>query len=622
MMLKGFKMSRLAASRIAATNRIAAARPLSLFSNQTRSVHDRIGSDETDPESGEWEGCNRGFMAPISIKVRGTDILSDPLFNKGTAFKTGERDRLRFRGMLPAKIMNIVKQKENFLREIRQEESNIKKNRMLEDLHDLNETLYHRVLVDHIEEMAPLIYTPTVGQACLEFGMRWRRPRGMYFTAKDRGHMAAMVYNWPHKDVHVIVVTDGSRILGLGDLGASGMGIPIGKLSLYCAAGGIAPHRVLPVVLDVGTDNESLLNDPYYLGADMKRIKGPEYFELVDEFMQAVRYRWPKVLVQFEDFNSGVAQTLLDKYRDEGHLCFNDDIQGTGATALAGILSALRAKGEDVDALGDQRILIAGAGSAGIGIAQVLQQAMMEQGRTAEEAKKSFFIVDQNGLLGEDRRESMNSEQKEFLRSEDDSLPLIDVITKYKPTILIGVTAVGGLFTEKIVREMAAHCERPVIFPLSNPTIKAECSAEQAYEWTDGRCVFASGSPFDSVEMPDGRNFYPSQCNNMYIFPGLGLGATVSGAQTVSDRMLYVAAVALAKFVSEDDLKQGMVFPSLKTIREVSHKVAVAVVEEAIRDGVATKLSQKDLDDVDAFVARKMYYPEYVPLVEKRELEI
>mmetsp|Transcript_32051 Transcript_32051/g.74877 ORF Transcript_32051/g.74877 Transcript_32051/m.74877 type:complete len:524 (-) Transcript_32051:326-1897(-) len=523
--------------------------------------------------------------------------------------------------MLPAKVMNIAQQKEKFLVELRQEESNIKKNRMLEDLHDLNETLYHRVLVDHIDEMAPLIYTPTVGQACLEFGMRWRRPRGMYFTAKDQGQMAAMVYNWPHRDVHVIVVTDGSRILGLGDLGASGMGIPIGKLSLYCAAGGIAPHRVLPVVLDVGTDNEQLLNDESYLGANMKRLKGPAYFELVDEFLKAVRYRWPNVLVQFEDFNSGVAQTILDKYRDD-HLCFNDDIQGTGATALAGILSALRAKGENVDSLGDQRILIAGAGSAGIGIAQVLQQAMMEQGRTEEEAKNSFFIVDQNGLLGQARNDSLNKEQQEFARADDDSLPLIDVITKYKPTILIGVTAVGGLFKEQIIREMAQHCERPVIFPLSNPTIKAECSAEQAYEWTNGKCVFASGSPFDSVHLPDGRDFHPSQCNNMYIFPGLGLGATVCGAEKVTDRMLYVAAVALAKFVSEHDLERGMVFPSLRSIRDVSHAVAVAVVEEAVREGLATKLTAKDKADLNSFVARKMYYPEYVPLIEKRELEI
>jgi malate dehydrogenase (oxaloacetate-decarboxylating)(NADP+) len=366
--------------------------------HSSSSASNNDGSEEALADSGEWAGCRRSFMTPLRISVRGSDILHNPLFNKGTAFKNGERDRLRFRGLLPARIMNISLQKERFLRVLRAEDSNIKKNTLLEDLHDRNETLYHRVLVDHMEEMAPLIYTPTVGQACTEFASRYRRPRGMYFTEDDRGHMAAMVYNWPHKDVHVIVVTDGSRILGLGDLGANGMGIPIGKLSLYCAAGGIAPHRVLPVVLDVGTDNEQLLSDQFYLGVQKKRLRGKAYHHLIDEFMDAVRFRWPNVLVQFEDFDSTVAQKLLDKYRDD-HLCFNDDIQGTGSTTLAGILCAIRAKGDVVTALGDQRIVIAGAGSAGIGIAQVLREAMVEQGRTEEEAKQTFFVVDQHGYV-------------------------------------------------------------------------------------------------------------------------------------------------------------------------------------------------------------------------------
>lgn len=560
-------------------------------------------------------------MAPINISVRGSEILTDPLYNKGTAFKTGERDRLRFRGLLPHRRMNIELQKERFLQAFRDEESYIKKNILLEDLHDRNETLYHRVLVDHMEEVAPVVYTPTVGQACQEFGARFRRSRGMYFSEEDRGHMAAMVYNWPHKDVHVIVVTDGSRILGLGDLGANGMGIPIGKLALYCAAGGIAPHRVLPVVLDVGTDNEEILNDKFYLGVPKKRLRGPEYFYLVEEFMQAVRYRWPNVLVQFEDFSSDVAQTLLDQYRHD-HLVFNDDIQGTGATALAGLLCALRATGASVDSLGDQRILIAGAGSAGIGIAQVLMQAMVEQGRTEEEAKKAFYVVDQDGLLGTERLESLTPEQQIFARSEGGGMSLKEVVTNCKPTILLGVTAVGGLFTEEIVREMAAHVERPIVFPLSNPTTRAECTAEQAYEWTDGRCIFASGSPFDPVHLEDGRTVYPSQCNNMYVFPGLGLGATVCGAKTVTDRMLYIAAEALAKFVPDEDVAEGKVFPPINRIREVSHTIAVAVVEEAIRDGQATKLTEKDMLDLDDFVMHKMYYPEYVPLIEKRTITI
>uniref|UniRef100_A0A7S2P6Y1 Malic enzyme n=1 Tax=Leptocylindrus danicus TaxID=163516 RepID=A0A7S2P6Y1_9STRA len=511
-----------------------------------------------------------------------------------------------------------MQQKEKLMNMLRNEDSSIRKNIMLEDVHDRNETLYHRILVDHIEEVAPLIYTPTVGQACKEFGDRYRRPRGMYFTKEDRGHMASMVYNWPSNDVHVICVTDGSRILGLGDLGANGMGIPIGKLSLYCAAGGIAPHRVLPVMLDLGTDNEDLLKSPWYLGVQEKRIHGDEYFELVDEFIQAVRHRWPNVLLQFEDFSSDKAQILLNKYRND-HLCFNDDIQGTGATTLAGILGAIRAKGEEVTSLGKQRILIAGAGSAGIGVAQVLKQAMTEQGYTEEEAKEAFFIVDQHGLLGTERSSDLSPEQRQFMRETDCGMSLLDVVKKYKPTVLLGLTAVGGLFKEELIREMAANCERPILFPLSNPTTSAECTAEQAFEWTDGRCIFASGSPFDPVSM-NGKTYFTSQCNNMYVFPGLGLGASICGAKAITDRMLYVAAEALANFVSEQEHAQGKVFPSIRKIRYVSHCLAVAVIKEAVRENLATKyVPSENLED---FVAKKMYDPVYVSLVEKREVTI
>lgn len=578
-------------------------------------------TEEGEEEDGEWEGCTRRFLPPIKISARGADILTNPLFTKGTAFKSGERDRLRLRGLLPPRIMNIKKQKERILAAVRSEESDIRKNIILEDLHDRNETLYHQVIIEHIEEMAPLIYTPTVGQACKEFGTRYRRPRGMYFTEEDRGHMAAMVHNWPHDDVHVIVVTDGSRILGLGDLGSNGMGIPIGKLSLYCAAGGIAPHRVMPVVLDVGTDNEELLNHPFYLGVQKPRLTGEKYYHLVEEFMRAVRYRWPNVLVQFEDFASDRAQTLLNKYRYD-HLCFNDDIQGTGATTLAGILGALRAKGESVNKLGKQKIVIAGAGSAGIGVGQVLMDAMIEQGYSEEAAKDAFFVVDQDGLLSMDRIAELSSEQAAFAREEDGGMSLHDVVKKYKPTILLGMTTVGGLFDEALIKEMAAHCDRPVIFPLSNPTTKAECTAAQAFEWTEGKCIFAAGSPFDPVSMDNGRVFYPTQCNNMYVFPGIGLGATICGAKTVTDRMLYVAAEALANFVSDEELAQGKVFPHITSIRQVSHAIAVAVIKEAVHEGEAKKLDEKHLSNLDEYVRRKMYDPIYVPLIEKREVSI
>lgn len=382
----------------------------------------------------------------------------------------------------------------------------------------------------------------------------------------------------------------------------------------------IAPHRVLPVVIDCGTDNEELLNDDFYLGLQHKRIKGPEYFQTVDEFMQAVRHRWPNVLVQFEDFSSDKAQTLLNHYRHD-HLCFNDDIQGTGATTLAGVLGALRAKGADVNDLGSQKIIIAGAGSAGIGVAQVLLQAMVEQGTPIEKAKDCFYVIDAGGMLGVEQKDRLSTEQQMFARVTDGGMPLDEVVKKYKPTMLLGMTGVGGLFKEEIIREMAKHCDRPVIFPLSNPTIKAECTAKQAFEWTDGRCIFASGSPFDSVNMGD-KVFYPTQCNNMYIFPGLGLGATLAGARTVSDKMLYVAAEALANFVTKEELSQGKVFPPLNRIRDVSRSVAVAVIKQAQKEGQATKLDSKHIDNLESFVHSKMYDPVYVPLVEKREISI
>ncbi|GMI06275.1 hypothetical protein TrVE_jg13520 [Triparma verrucosa] len=556
----------------------------------------------------------RKFKAPLQVPKRGVDILHDPLFNKGTAFKSGERDRLRFRGLLPPRRLTMDMQAKRMLQAIRDNNSDIGKNKCIEDLHDRNETLYHRLLVDNIEELAPIIYTPTVGQACKEFGTRFRKPRGMYFSAEDKTNMAAMVYNWPQRDVHVIVVTDGSRILGLGDLGANGMGIPIGKLSLYCAAGGIAPHRVLPVTIDVGTDNEELLEDEFYLGLQHKRIKGKEYFEVVDEFMQAVKHRWPHALVQFEDFRSEVAQPLLNNYRDT-HLCFNDDIQGTGATTLAGCLGSLRATGKAVEELGNQRILIAGAGSAGIGVAGVLYQAMLEQGFDEATAKKAFFIADEHGLLTKDRTD-LNTEQAFFARDEGKGMGLEEIAAEYKPTILLGLTACGGLFKENLIRTMSANCEKPIIFPLSNPTSSAECTAEQAYEWSNGTCVFASGSPFDPVER-DGKTYYPTQCNNMFIFPGLGLGASLCGAKKVTDKMLYESAVALANFVTEEELEQGKVFPRVSQIRAVSKAVACSVIREAWKDGITTRVKEKEMSDLENFVDSKMYDPVYVPIVEK-----
>jgi malate dehydrogenase (oxaloacetate-decarboxylating)(NADP+) len=453
------------------------------------------------------------------------------------------------------------------------------------------------------------------------------RARGLYLSKLDRGHMHAAVANWPHIDVHVLVVTDGSRILGLGDLGANGMGIPIGKLSLYCAAGGIAPHRVLPVMLDCGTDNEDLLKDPYYIGIQEPRLRGKEYFEVVDEFMDAVRSRYPNAFIQFEDFSSDVASKILTYYRDdECHkrqpVCvFNDDIQGTGAVTLAGIMSGLVNKGESVHDLANQRVLIAGAGSAGIGVASMLAQGMMSQGLSEEEALKNFCIVDKDGLLAEDDDRKYFMEQKKFVRKPTAELKsgmnLVEVCKAFKPTILMGLSAVGGLFKEELIREMAKVNESPFIFPLSNPTKNAEVTAEDAFKWSDGRCIFASGSPFPSVTLPDGSIKHISQCNNMFIFPGIGLAVSSGRLTKVSDEMLYAASVAVANSLSDQDRKEGRVYPKVSDIREVSVNVAVAVCKKGIEQGYSKLCSVSDIPTLRDRIVKKMYHPHYVPLVER-----
>lgn len=431
-----------------------------------------------------------------------------------------------------------------------------------------------------------------------------------------------MVYNWPHDDVHVIVVTDGSRILGLGDLGVHGMGIPIGKLALYCAAGGIAPHRVLPVTLDVGTNNKSHLADPDYVGLQVPRLQGDEYFELVDEFMAAVFHRWPNVIVQFEDFETSKAVPLLAKYRNR-YRCFNDDIQGTGAVTLAGILSAARNGGASIT---DMRLLCVGAGSAGLGVCNQVMLGMIEAGLTREEALSRFAVCSVDGVIGAadgshgdpHHKAGMHEDHVEWVnRSLSDGTSLLETVRAFKPTVLLGLTAHGGVFTEEIVRLMAAQCERPIIIPMSNPTSNCECTAEDAYKWSDGRAVVATGSPFPPVTLADGRTLIPSQCNNMYIFPGIGLAASVGGITRITNAMLYRAAVACADSMTAEDVAEGRTFPNIKRIRTVSLKVAVAVIEEGVREGLAPKIRPHHLESVgiEQLVESKMYFPAYVPLL-------
>ena len=446
------------------------------------------------------------FLNPMHApKQLGYELMQNPLWNKGTAFSTEERDRLGLRGLVPAQQSTIQQQVANFMQLLNERDDPLSQNLMLQELHNRNETLFHRVLVDHVTQVAPLVYTPTVGEVCKRFSHYYLRPRGMFFTPADRGNMGVMMRNWPRSACQVVVVTDGSRILGLGDLGANGMGIPIGKLALYCAYGGIAPHRVLPVTLDLGTNNAELLSDPHYRGWRQPRVSGREYYELVDEFMKSVFARFPSALVQFEDFSSDKASALLSKYRDK-YLCFNDDIQGTGATVLAGVLGALRMQRKAPDSIRDLKVVVVGAGSAGVGVAQALHMAMQQAGSSFKTSASNFYVFDQDGLIGKSRFASLTEEQMSFARSDlPDGLSLEDAMDQIKPELILGLSGKRGTISEQAIRSMASHTKRPIVMPLSNPTSSCEITPEEAYLWTDGRAIVATGSPFDAVTLPSGQ---------------------------------------------------------------------------------------------------------------------
>jgi malate dehydrogenase (oxaloacetate-decarboxylating)(NADP+) len=536
-----------------------------------------------------------------SDSPRGMAILRDPMLNKGTSFTEQERDALGLRGLLPAHVFSMKAQAERVVTNLRSLPDDLQKYVMLNSLHDRNEALFFRVVCDNIDEIQPLIYTPTVGLACQRFGHIFQRPRGLFIGANDRGRTAELLGNWPYS-AKLIVVTDGERILGLGDLGANGMGIPVGKLSLYSACAGVHPELCLPVMLDVGTNNEALLNDPYYIGLRQKRLNGGAYDELIDEFVTAARETFPGVLIQFEDFANHSAFRLLHKYRDRIPV-FNDDIQGTAAVALAGLLSALRVSGGK---LTDQRLLFLGAGEAATGIADLIVSAMVAQGASEAEARRRNWLVDSRGLVVRNR--SGLTEHK--LRYAHDHAPIggfLTAIQTLKPTAIIGVAAVGGAFTPEVLQTMARLNDRPIVFALSNPTSKAECSAEEAYRHTGGRALFACGSPYDPVEL-NGMTYVPRQGNNSYIFPGVGLGAIASGARLVTDEMFMTAAHTLAHLVNKADIEQGSLYPALPRIREVSAHIAVAVAEVAYKRGLATGQAPKD---VRAYIRSQMYDPRY-----------
>jgi len=534
---------------------------------------------------------------------RGLELLRDPVLNKGSAFTIEERDALGLHGLLPPGVSTIEQQETRVLENVRRQANDLEKFIYLTALYDRNETLFFRVLRDNAEECIPIVYTPTVGLACQMFGRIFQRPRGIYLSAEDRGRMAEILGNWPYREeVRAIVVTDGERILGLGDLGANGMGIPVGKLTLYTVCGGVPPLQTLPVMFDAGTNNEALLDDPLYLGTRRRRIRGAEYDALMEEFVSAVHTVFPHALLQFEDFANANAFRLLEAYRAR-MCCFNDDIQGTGAAALAGLYAALRITG---GRLAEQRFLFLGAGEAALGISGLIVAALMQEGLNEIEAHRRVWLADTHGLVVSSRTD-LPAHKRPYAHEHAPLQNLVTIVDTIHPTALIGVSAAAGAFSRSVLEAMARLNAHPIVFALSNPTSKAECTAQEAYDATDGRVVFASGSPFPPVNVK-GHTFVPGQGNNLYIFPGVALGAIACRARTFTDEMFLVAARALADMVSVDEIAEGRLYPPLARIREISAGIATAVAELGYQRGLAGRERPADLA---AFIRTQMYEPAY-----------
>ena len=548
---------------------------------------------------------------------RGVSILKTPALNKGSAFTMAERDALGLRGLLPPHVSTQDEQVERVMDNFDHKARDLDKYIFMNALMERNQQLFFRVVIDHIEQMLPILYTPTVGLACQKFGHIFRNPRGLYLTADDRGRMAEILDNWHYGDPRVIVVTDGERILGLGDLGANGMGIPIGKLTLYSACAGVPPDRTLPITLDVGTNNQTLLDDPMYLGLKTPRLRGEPYDAIVDEFVESVQSRFPEALIQFEDFGKTNAFRLLTKYRDR--ICtFNDDIQGTAAVTLSGIWSAVSLKGEKLSA---QRFMISGAGSAGVGIADLIVSALVADGITESDARGRCFLLDSKGLLVKRRVNELDDFKRPYAHDREAIPDLLGAVEQLKPSVLIGVSGQGGSFTADVLGAMAGNNSggngtedtRPLIMALSNPTTEAECTAEEAYTQTKGHVIFSSGSPFPDVTM-NGRTYCPGQGNNAYIFPGVGLGIMASGARRVTDAMFFAAAKALSEQVTDDDLAVDRIYPALDRIREVSTAIAIAVAEVAYAQELTPQPRPDDLPGHIRAHTFSTAYPDYTGL--------
>ena len=539
---------------------------------------------------------------PTKISLDGPTLLANRLFTKDFAFPTDEREAFGLHGLLPDRVMTIEEQVELELQRMRRKDDPLEQYIGLAALQDRNATLFYRVLAENLEELLPIVYTPTVGLACQEFSHILRRTRGAWITPHDRDRIPEILRHGPYTDVRLIVVTDNERILGLGDLGAGGMAIPIGKLALYTGACGIYPALTLPVSLDVGTDNPDLLADPLYIGHRYPRLRGAEYDALIDAFVDGVQAVWPGCVIQWEDFKQHNALRILDRYRDRVP-SFNDDIQGTAAVVLAGVLAGLRHLERPLAA---QRVLLAGAGAAGIGIARLLRAAMTESGMADREVAAAVVLVDSQGLVHEERLDLDESKRPvaapAWLRLTGGDL--LATIAAYRPTILVGTTGVAGTFSEDVARTMAATCDRPMIMPLSNPTSIAEARPEDLLRWTNGRALVATGSPFPPV-----GDRVVGQANNVYIFPGLGLGAIVSEATRITDAMALAAARTLAASVTPERFATGALYPPISSLREVSRSISLAVAREAIDSGLA----RSSVDTLEADVDSAMWWPDYVP---------
>lgn len=548
---------------------------------------------------------------PLYIPYAGNMLLELPLLNKGSAFTLHERRKFNLFGLIPDAIETIDEQSHRSYQQYSAFNTEINKHIYLRNIQDTNETLFYHLIGNHLTEMMPIIYTPTVGEACQRFSDIYRRHRGIFISYPDRDHIDEILHNVNRRNVKIIVITDGERILGLGDQGIGGMGIPIGKLSLYTACGGISPAYTLPITLDVGTNNQQLINDPLYMGYRQPRISGEEYYNFVDRVIQAIQRRWPNVLIQFEDFAQKNAMPLLEKYRDK-ICCFNDDIQGTAAVTIGSLIAASRATKKQ---LKDQIIAFLGAGSAGCGIAERIVSQMVREGLSEAEARKRIFMVDRYGLITENQPNLLDFQYKlvqkldntPLWENKSDAISLLDVVKHAKPTVLIGVSGQPGLFTKDVIEALVENTEYPIVFPLSNPTCRAEAVPSDIIEWTKGKALIATGSPFAPVLYQD-RIYNISQCNNSYIFPGIGLGVIVSGARRVTENMLMAAANALADCSPKLQNPEADLLPDLSQIQQISKIIALKVAQAAMHDEIAPKMS---LIELEQKIEDNFWKPEY-----------